>query len=425
LNSNRQVALGILGAGVLGAAVAVLSAHYVPLGSAPGREIAPEASEPEPITEALAIRAGDTLADLLGRAGLDQASRMEAIDAVAGTFDVKKFRAGSQLTLSRSGAGTLESISYLIDPDHELQLSRPDGSFSAAIVAVPGVTRVVPVRGKLEGSLFESMEQAGERAELALRIAEIFGWSLDFYTDPREGDEFSVLIEKREYTNGQPPTYQRILAATYNNAGTLYDAYLFPDMNGKPLYYSRDGHSLQSAFLRSPFKFEARVSSHFSVRRRHPILKIVRPHLGTDYAAPAGTPVQTIGAGVVASAGWSGDSGNMVRIRHANGYETLYSHLSRILVNRGQRVEQGQPVGLVGATGLATGPHLDFRITRHGRYVNFERLRLPPAAEISPQQRTAFATARDRFAALMKPGPALNADVLASTGRSGDSRAAP
>ncbi len=362
---------------------------------------------------------------MLGRAGLDQASKTEAIDAVAGTFDVKKFRAGSQLTLSRSGMGTLERIGYLIDPDHELQLSHPDGSFSAAIVNVPGAIRVVPVHGTLEGSLFESMERTGERAELALQVAEIFGWSLDFYTDPREGDEFCVLIEKKEYSNGQPPAYQRILAATYNNAGTVYDAYLFPDKDGEPLYYSRDGHSLQSAFLRSPFKFEARISSHFSLRRFHPILKFVRPHLGTDYAAPVGTPVQSIGAGVVASAGRSGDSGNMVRIRHANGYETLYSHLSRILVERGQHVEQGQRIGLVGATGLATGPHLDFRMTQTGRYVNFERLRLPPAAEISPRQRTLFAAARDRFAALMESGPAPNANVLASTARSGNSRSAP
>jgi len=142
-------------------------------------------------------------------------------------------------------------------------------------------------------------------------------------------------------------------------------------------------------------------------------LKIVRPHLGTDYAAPTGTPVQAIGAGVVGSAGWSGDSGNMVRIRHANGYETLYSHLSRILVRSGQRVEQGQRIGLVGATGLATGPHLDFRIIQHGRHVNFERLRLPPAVVISAQQRDAFAEARDRFAAMMESSSAPSQDALA------------
>jgi murein DD-endopeptidase MepM/ murein hydrolase activator NlpD len=254
----------------------------------------------------------------------------------------------------------------------------------------------------MQDSLFQSMERAGEQPELAIRVAEIFAWDLDFYTDPREGDEFCVLVEKKEYENGQPPAYRRVLAARYNNAGKRYDAFLFSDADGRPQYFSRDGRSLQSAFLRSPMKFEARVSSRFSPRRFHPVLKIYRPHLGTDYAAPAGTPVQAVAAGRVTFSGYSGGSGNLIRIRHAGGYESQYLHLSRRFVRSGQRVEQGQRIGLVGATGLATGPHLDFRLRRNGRYVDFERFQPPRATRITAEQSGAFIAARDEFLAVME-----------------------
>ncbi len=409
---------------MLGAGAAIWLTRSAPGHSSPPLPEPSTAAIRKLLTEALPIHAGDNLAGLLARAGLDQQSASKALEAIRGAFDVRKLRAGTSLVLERSEVGRIESISYLIDRDHQLQLSRPGDEFSATVVEVPSFTRAVTIRGTLKSSLYESMEQTGERAELALQMAEIFGWSLDFYTDPCEGDEFSLLVEKREYSNGQPPAYLRILAATYNNAGKLYDAYLFPASDGKPAYYSRDGDALQSAFLRSPFKYEARISSRFSQRRRHPILKIVRPHLGTDYAAPAGTPVQSIGSGVVVSAGWSGQGGNMVKIRHANGYETMYLHLSRILVRAGERVEQGQHVGLVGATGLATGPHLDFRMTRNGRFVNFERLRLPPAAKIAPGELASFAAIRDRYVAQMREIPASNRPVMAGTGAAGNTRLA-
>jgi murein DD-endopeptidase MepM/ murein hydrolase activator NlpD len=253
--------------------------------------------------------------------------------------------------------------------------------------------------------LFQSISAAGESPELALRMAEIFAWDLDFYTDPQEGDQFCLLVEKKEYDNGRPPSYQRILAAKYNNAGTVYEGFLFHGQEGKPRYYSSDGRSLQAAFLRSPLKFEARVSSRFSRRRFHPVLKIYRPHLGTDYAAPAGTPVQAVAAGRVVFSGRWGGAGNLVRIRHAGGYETYYLHLSRRLVRTGQRVEQGQRIGLVGATGLATGPHLDFRIRKNGRFVDFERLELPRTASIEAEYAELFAAVREHFSRLMEPAP--------------------
>ena len=321
---------------------------------------------------------------MLARAGLDKVTSFDVINAVREVFNVKKFRAGNEITLTRPVLGGVESLEYVIDPDNKLELTQSESGYEAAVVEIPGVVRVAPVCGILQGSLFESMERTGEKAELAIQMAEIFAWDLDFYRDPRPGDEFCMLVEKKEYLNGQPPTYRRILSAKYVNGGATYDAFLFPDSDGKPAYYSADGKSLQAAFLRSPLKFDARVSSHFSHSRLHPVLKVRRPHMGTDYAAPDGTPVRTIASGQVTFSGRSGASGNLIKVSHANGFETMYLHLSRRLVKKGQRVVQGQNIGLVGATGRVTGAHLDFRMRKNGKFLNFERMRLPRSTQCWP-----------------------------------------
>ncbi len=414
--ATRALAAGLALAatGALATLLVVRQRRDVPPPPAP--RVASQA--PPIVEEAVPIRRGDTLESLLVKSGVARPSVTEMIAAARRVFDVRKFRVGAHLTVGRS-QGLLESVGYVIDPDHELRLSRAEGSYQAAVVPIPGEIRVVPVCGSLHGSLFESMEQTGERPELAMQLAEIFGWDLDFYSDPQPGDRFCMMLEKKEYQNGQPPTYRRILAASYDNAGTLYEGYLFSGDGGPAGYYSRDGHSLQAAFLRSPMKFEARISSHFSGARLHPILRITRPHLGTDYAAPTGTSVQSIASGSVTFAGRNGDAGNMITVRHANGYESTYMHLSRILVRKGQTVEQGSRIGEVGATGLATGPHLDFRLRKNGQYLNFERLKPPRATQIAAAQMTAFGAERDRLAAMMNPAsnPALHVAGTAPTPR--------
>ncbi|HEU5451957.1 MAG TPA: peptidoglycan DD-metalloendopeptidase family protein, partial [Terriglobales bacterium] len=256
---------------------------------------------------------------------------------------------------------------------------------------------IVTVSGKVNSSLFESVIAAGEHPELAVRLAEIFAWDLDFYTDPRAGDTFRLVFERKSYDRGTTVAYGRIFAAEYVNDGHSYKAVLFHDPQGRPGYYAADGKSLQKTFLRSPLKFAARISSHFSTHRFHPVLKIYRAHLGTDYAAPVGTPVQAVANGRVEFAASKGGDGRMVQLRHSNGYETYYLHLSRILVHPGQAVQQGQLIGLVGATGLATGPHLDFRVRRGGRFVNFEAMKLPPAEPVRKADLAEFATVRDKW----------------------------
>ena len=179
---------------------------------------------------------------------------------------------------------------------------------------------------------------------------------------------------------------------------------LFHDAAGHPAYYTADGKALQKAFLKSPLKFGAPVTSHFSKARFHPILKTYRPHLGTDYGAPVGTPVQTIGSGRVLFAGRKGGEGNMVHVAHSNGYETMYLHLSRMFVHSGERVEIGKTIGLVGSTGLSTGPHLDFRILQKGQFKNFEKLGLPPSDPVAKSNWAEFALVREEWMPLLEKG---------------------
>jgi murein DD-endopeptidase MepM/ murein hydrolase activator NlpD len=407
VNLRTRVLILILGIGTVGIAVTLLLLRHAPRESqSAAARPAPPAPVPKITEEKVPVGRGDTFDQLLAHAGIEAPARAQMTASLKSIFDIRKLRAGSELTLTRNAAGVVESLAYDIDPDHRLQLSFAAEACKAEVVEIPGIVRAVPVSGTMRDSLFESLARAGEPAELALEMADIFAWDLDFYTDPQPGDEFRLLVEKKEYANGQPPTFRRILAATYNNAGTVYEGFLFQDTGGKPAYYSADGRSLQAAFLHSPLKFEARISSHFSRRRLHPVMRIYRPHPGTDYAAPIGASVQAIASGRVTFSGPSGASGNMIRIRHANGYESLYLHLSRMFVRVGQQVTQGERIGLVGATGMVTGPHLDFRLRRNGAYVNFERFRPPRATRLTGQQMAAFTADRDRFAALLNSAPA-------------------
>ncbi|MGB8837440.1 MAG: peptidoglycan DD-metalloendopeptidase family protein, partial [Candidatus Acidiferrales bacterium] len=316
------------------------------------------------------------------------------ISSAQSVFDFRHVRAGNRITVGRSILGELREVRYRIDADRVLNIAPQGHDFHSEIQTIPSETKTVGVTGEIRGSLFNAVTDAGEKPELAMRLADIFGWDLDFYTDPRPGDTFRVVVEKKMLANGELSSYGRILAAEYNNGNHPYRAVLFHGPSGLPAYYTPDGKSMKKAFLHSPLKFAAVITSHFSEHRFHPILKEYRPHLGIDYAAPTGTPVQTIGDGRVIFAGRKGGAGNLIEIQHSNGYTTYYMHLSRVLVRQGQRVEQGQRIGLVGMTGLATGPHLDFRIQRGKDFLNFERLPLPPSDPVAKRDLSDFAAQR-------------------------------
>jgi murein DD-endopeptidase MepM/ murein hydrolase activator NlpD len=358
----------------------------------------------------------DNFTSALEKFWLSHQDAANASSAAQRAFNLRQVRAGNTITVGRSVDGDLREIDYKIDPGRMLKIIPAESGFIAEVKEIPSKVEVTVVSGQLDDSLFNAVSQAGESPEIAMRLAQIFGYDLDFYTDPRKGDTFHVLLEKKKYANGQTASYGRIFAAEYDNGGKKYQALLFHDEFDRPGYYDADGKSLQKAFLRSPLKFGAPVTSHFSNARFHPILKTVRPHMGTDYGAPVGTPVQAIGSGRVLFAGLKGGEGNMVHIAHSNGYETMYLHLSRIYVRAGERVEIGKTIGLVGSTGLSTGPHLDFRILEKGQYKNFEKLGLPPSDPVSKKHLPEFAAVRERWLPLLKKPELLEAGIPAVAG---------
>jgi hypothetical protein len=402
--------LGVVGAVYAGAVLVSRTADALFAREATlANELAEKIRRERVILTERSVPYGADLQGLLEKSGVDRATAIAVHLAARSVFDLRRFRAGNRIALGRSVDGDLRLVRYRIDPERTLEIVAPLESplgFRADIKNVSATVETFAVRGEIRDSLFDAVVDAGERPELALQLAEIFGWDLDFHTDPRRGDTFRVAVEKKTYADGSV-RYTQVFAAEYVNAGHAYRAVLFRGPAGKAAYYAPDGSSLEKAFLRSPLKFSAPVTSRFSRSRLHPVLKVRRAHLGVDYGAPYGAPVQAIGDGQVTFAGSKGANGRMVHLRHANGYETMYLHLSRILVRPGQRVTQGQLVGLVGSTGLATGPHLDFRITQFGQYRNFEALRLPPARPVAKRDWSDFVALRDaRLALLPDPQPA-------------------
>ena len=241
------------------------------------------------------------------------------------------------------------------------------------------------------------MAETGETIQLAMLVAEIFSGQIDFDSDLQPGDSFDILVEKSNH-DGQFSGYGAVLGARFLTDGRDLRAFRWTDpATGKPSFYDENGRSLKRFFLRSPLRFEPRITSGFSRSRLHPIYRTYRAHLGIDYGAPVGAPVVAVASGAVVSAGWSGGGGNMVRIRHASGFESYYLHLSAFAkgIRAGAHVDQGQLIGRVGATGAATGPHLDYRLRKNGVFVNplTEHRKLPPGEPIPDSGLPAFRTA--------------------------------
>lgn len=349
------------------------------------------------VVSVVKIPSGQNFTELLRRSDLDNDTANAITQVVQPIFNLRRLRAGDKLTFVHRWDGPLKTILYRTDWDSELEVTRTPEGFHATQNKLKTSTDIAVVQGTIHSSLFESVMDAGEHPELAVRLAEIFAFDLDFYTDPQPGDTFRLVFERHTVPGDDTPSYGKIYAAEYINGGHVYDAVQFHDPDGRPAYYTADGKSLQKAFLKSPLKFAARVSSHFSMHRFHPVMKEYRAHLGTDYAVPVGTPVQAIASGKVTFSGFKGGNGNMIVLKHSSGYETYYLHLSKRLVRTGQTVQQGQRIGLSGMTGLASGPHLDFRIKQHGNFVNFERLKLPPSEPVAKSQMAAFTEVRDKW----------------------------
>ena len=363
------------------------------------------------------VRAQSTLPLLLREAKLRDDLVPAMVELTSRVFDWRKLKANHSFKLERTLSGLLRLFEYEIDNDRFLRVTgttdnQPE-DLHAELVPYKKDRSAVTVQGEINRdttSLFAAMEAAGERPDLSLDLAGIFAGEIDFNTELQPGDHFKVAVEK-VYREGQFCEYGPIDAAEFTNNGRTFHAVRFTLPGEKAGYYDEQGRSLRRFFLKSPLPLQAPISSHFSNARLHPILRIVRPHLGVDYAAPAGTMVVAVSSGSVVSAGWSGEGGNMVHLRHSSGYETFYMHLSSIGkgVRAGAHVSQGDLIGRVGMTGMATGPHLDYRVKRDGRFVNPETLHrsLPPGEPIPTTLMAAFQAQRDLALARLAGGGAL------------------
>jgi murein DD-endopeptidase MepM/ murein hydrolase activator NlpD len=265
-------------------------------------------------------------------------------------------------------------------------------------------------------SLFESIGEAGESSSLAVALAAVYAGQIDFNTELQPGDRYALAFE-RFSRDGRPDTYGDITAAEFLNDGRVLRAFRFTPPGGRPDYYDEQGRSLQRFFLRSPLKFDPRITSRFSTRRRHPVLQTIRAHRGVDYGAPTGSEVVAVASGTVVSATYDNANGRMVKLRHASGYESSYLHLSAFArgIRSGVRVAQGQLIGRVGSTGLATGPHLHYGLKKNGVYVDplREHARMPPGDPIPASAMAAFREQRDRaLADLESAMPAANQPQL-------------
>ena len=365
-----------------------------------------------------------TLAGLLDAHDFDAAAARDVIGAAGTVFDPRRYRAGNPYRLVVAGDGALRLLEYHVDEDQFLQVRRDaDGqTYRADLIAYEKHVAETRVRGFIDArnnSLVAALDAGGENVMLAIEMADVLAGEIDFNTELRRGDHFDVLFEKL-YREGEFSGYGDVLAMQFVNDGREVHAFLFTvPGEDEPQYFDSRGRSLKRQFLRSPFNFEPRVTSRFSYNRLHPVLGVRRPHLGVDYGAPTGTPIIAVANGTVVSAGRSGQSGNMVRLRHKNNYETYYLHLSKFApgVRTGARVRQGQVIGRVGSTGLSTGPHLDYRMRKNGDFVNplLEHRRMPPGEPVPDEHLDAFQQVRDQALArlALEPSPAGETRTLA------------
>ena len=317
------------------------------------------------------LRRGETLYLSLRRHGLSNAEVVHFVRVLGKAFDLRRCHPGDVYTAFFDSTGAIDRFEYLPDKERIFVVEKQKGELTVRHekAALDEITR--GITGTISSSLYEAMvSKLGERPELPIMFADIFGWQMDFLVDPREGDRFTILFEERRKGNTFI-RYGRILTAEYHSRRYTLTGVFYEDPGGHRDYYDLEGNSLRRMFLKSPLNYR-RISSRYTHRRFHPILKRYLPHLGVDYAAPAGTPVQSTADGTVIHKGWKGPNGNLVMIRHGRGYITTYGHLSGYAkgTKSGVRVNQGQVIGYVGSTGRSTGPHLDYRVKKSGRYVD-------------------------------------------------------
>ena len=317
----------------------------------------------------LTVERNDTLDAVLVAGGLTRGDSALLTREFGKSFDVRRLKPGHLVRFHYALDGSVDGVQMKITGWGELHAVRKAGTFEVTSQQAQIRTVEKVVSGTVDSSLYEALRESGEGPQLVQQLVDVFQWDIDFF-ELRRGDSFSFVVSK-QFAGSDVLGYGPITAARFTHRGTTYEAFRHESADGFAGYYARTGTPLRKQFLKAPLKF-SRVTSGFSRRRFHPVLNVFRPHHGVDYGAPTGTPVMTTADGVVVEARYKSGEGNFVRIRHSSTYDTYYLHLSRFAKNikRGTKVTQGDVIGYVGSTGLATGPHLDYRVSERGKWLN-------------------------------------------------------
>ncbi len=364
------------------------------------------------------FKPGETLGQVLDELGLSSRESWEVSQEAAKHVDLRRLRPRDTYAVLLDDDSRIRSVRLTLAGKGRAEVLRQGDTWRGSWHRFTEERIVRSIRGELRDSLEGSIQRAGAEAMLAYLMADVLQWDLDFTRDLRQGDRFEILFEEI-LLDGAYESLGEILGLAYDNRGERLEAYRFGEEAG---YYDAEGRPLRKMFLRSPLRF-SRVTSRFSHRRFHPILKRYRPHLGVDYGAPVGTPVRVTGNGVVEFAGRDGSGGKTIRVRHPNQYKTAYLHLSRFAsgIRSGRRVSQGEVIGYVGSTGLATAPHLDYRIQHRGRWINPLSLKSQPADPIPGDRLPQFLAWRDHLRDRLAGEPTLipaapSGELLAAVG---------
>mgnify|MGYP006277672457 CR=1 FL=1 len=369
-----------------------------------------QSSKPSPVTASQApaepprskidwqqfeIASGDTLSSLFKKAGFNDGIMLSVIHGDGDAEKLQRLYAGETIRFGINKDGELAAIELQRSLLESLKISRNEEGYTGETVIREPKIRPAFASGVIDGSLYLAAKDAGLNDRLAMEMAGIFGWEVDFVYDVRKGDRFEVVYEEL-YLDGKKFKTGEILSARFINRDSEHVALLYTNSNGESDYYTPEGKSMRKAFLRVPIN--ARVSSPFNLQRRHPVLDVVRPHEGTDYAAPPGTPIKAAGSGRVKFSGWKGGYGRTVVLQHGDNITTLYAHMRGIArgIKNGTRVKQGQTIGYLGSSGMVTGPHLHYEFRVNGVAKNSRTVKLPDAKPIPASEMARFKQATNQ-----------------------------
>jgi murein DD-endopeptidase MepM/ murein hydrolase activator NlpD len=388
----------------------------------PVNQLVDPTPEPRFVRQEGQIKYGDTLERVLLRHDIDRKTALELIDAFASHYDVRRIKPGHEYSVLYDTTSIIQGFEYQAAKEQKIRVLKDScGTFHSKAITLPLDTTRVALEGMIHTSLYDAILEQGESPELMVMFSDIFQWDLDFFTDPRKGDRFKILYEKVKLADemGEFIRYGRIYMGQYISQDTTLTAVYFDNHPQKSGYYDTRGRSFQKAYLKSPLNYR-RISSSFSSGRRHPILKIVRPHHGVDFAAALGTPVSAAGDGVIIDKGYNKGLGNFIKIRHKNPrHITVYGHLNGFAkgIKKGVQVKQRDVIGFVGKTGLATGPHLHYGFYDNGRPINPLRIKNVSGDPILDKNRERFtAECQVLLRELQKSLPMVHQDQMREMG---------